>query len=630
MHCTSLNSRLPTLFRSDSQLAIGQAQGSIGSLHCDMSFQALRGSFQLLDAILGDDLAIEHVYGHAGDPWNEMADTIAKQEARTSFFLPRPQISFKRFVRKLPYLWMIFRKDHGLPVFAGSGFDVRAPRFPASKAPTSAISRDPPDVRPVHFQLSFATANVLSLGRKDQGFAGKLHYLRQQFRAHHLNFIGIQEARSDEGMSCVDGTLRLCSGAHQGNWGVEFWVSLRQPYGHLCGRPLYFQKKDFHVAHRDSRRLLIHILNDHLRFWCLVAHAPQSGIDLTARTTWWQETHQILQSTMGPEDQLVACLDANAGPGEPDQSHILQAGFKHSSSTPLLRQFLEDFELCLPITSEKHIGSSTTWIGPDDGEYTIDYVAIPMSWYTSCTSSQVLSDFDLANMNVDHTAVALQLEWIELLPQRLHCQDPLNSFDRQKISRAPLQNLASIIGSTWDEDVETHANRVTGHIKSMLCKQFPPDKRGAKKPYLSQELWQLRKHKLALRRRLHHRRTLQRRELLCAVFHAWKFQDNKRAQFLDGAFNYATSLRIATMRCVGEFRCVSRKLKRDIAAAKQDQLRSTLEQITPATPASLIQKMLRPFKGPSNRLRQGLHSGRSGQTMSHGRRCTGALATVLQ
>ena len=62
------NSTIPTIFRSDSMLAIGQASGTLGPTVCDLSFQTLRGSAQLLQRALGSGFALDHVYGHAGDP----------------------------------------------------------------------------------------------------------------------------------------------------------------------------------------------------------------------------------------------------------------------------------------------------------------------------------------------------------------------------------------------------------------------------------------------------------------------------------------------------------------------------------------------------------------------------------
>ena len=85
------NSNIPTLFRSDSLLALQQAKGDIGSLCCDMSFQTLRGCAQLLEAALAPgDFILDHVPGHAGDPYNEFCDWGAKCEGRYGFYCKGP------------------------------------------------------------------------------------------------------------------------------------------------------------------------------------------------------------------------------------------------------------------------------------------------------------------------------------------------------------------------------------------------------------------------------------------------------------------------------------------------------------------------------------------------------------
>ena len=143
------DSCLPTVFRSDSLLAIGQADGSIGPAHCDQSFQTLRGCYQILKAALRDDVALDHVFGHMNEPWNEMADSLAKQEARSSFFLLRPQIDLRKLLPKIPFLWMIFDQGHGLPSFVGQGFDIRAPMPPHVEPPAASEPPEPKIVKSV-------------------------------------------------------------------------------------------------------------------------------------------------------------------------------------------------------------------------------------------------------------------------------------------------------------------------------------------------------------------------------------------------------------------------------------------------------------------------------------------------
>ena len=179
--------------------------------------------------------------------------------------------------------------------------------------------------------------------------------------------------------------LGLCSGSSRGNFSVELWVNLEQPFAWIHRQPIRFQKSNFHVAHRDPRRLLVRVHNDWLLFGCVVLHAPQSGQSLDLREDWgWNETRTLLLRFVEPQEFLISYADANAAPGTADGISVFNEGFATSKSTPLLRDFLDQFDLCLPITSDRHIGTTTTWTSPDPSEHTIDYVALPRSWWSSC------------------------------------------------------------------------------------------------------------------------------------------------------------------------------------------------------------------------------------------------------
>ena len=176
------NSNIPTLFRSDSMLALQQARGEVGSLACDLSFQSLRGCAQLLEAALAPgDFLLEHVPGHAGDPFNEFCDWGAKKEGSKGFYLKRPNLDFANWRPLLPFLWMLFDISAGMPPFHGTGFDVRPPALPSVEPPAKPEPKAPKQ-RTLDFVLSIATGNVLSLGQGPAGFTGKLDYLRAQLR----------------------------------------------------------------------------------------------------------------------------------------------------------------------------------------------------------------------------------------------------------------------------------------------------------------------------------------------------------------------------------------------------------------------------------------------------------------
>lgn len=110
---TGYQQPIATLSCSDSQLSVSQAKGHMGLQHLDEAFLCLRGSCQLLEHALGEDLLdVCHIYGHNHEPINEFTDHVAKMEAANSFYFQRPSLNLKL---SIPHLWLLFEHDHGGP-----------------------------------------------------------------------------------------------------------------------------------------------------------------------------------------------------------------------------------------------------------------------------------------------------------------------------------------------------------------------------------------------------------------------------------------------------------------------------------------------------------------------------------
>ena len=441
-----LNSTIPTTFRTDSLTSKGQAEGTIGSANCDQSFQLLRGCYQLLESALGQQaLQISHVFGHLGDPWNEFVDHVAKTEAVSSYYLMRPSIDLLKWKKLLPHLWLLFARHAGAPDFCGTGFHVPPPKLPVMPTPPEDPPPQASGALHIHFALSFASANVLSLGRPTQGHAGKTEDLRKQFADLNLNFLGLQETRADNGATHIDGILRLSSGHDRGTFGVELWCNLQCPIGYLAKKTIFLEKSHFNVAYQDARlarRILVSIASPHLTFWVLVAHAPQSGRPMQERLDWWQTTQSLLEETIKPEEPVFVCLDANAPPGACDGRRVFTKGFASASGTSLLRDFMDHFDLCAPATSHKHVGDTATWHSPDGlSGHVIDYVLVPSILFEAVAHSQLLEQFDLGNTVLDHTPIALELTWDKTISAaRPPSTQKSLRFDRQSIASANLSS----------------------------------------------------------------------------------------------------------------------------------------------------------------------------------------------
>ena len=101
--------------------------------------------FQALEAGLGrEGLLTAHVRSHAGDPYNELVDWLAKREPHQSQLLPRQQVNMQSFTSILRHLWMAVASTADLPHLHKNGFDVSPCALPLQttpKAPETAIAQ---------------------------------------------------------------------------------------------------------------------------------------------------------------------------------------------------------------------------------------------------------------------------------------------------------------------------------------------------------------------------------------------------------------------------------------------------------------------------------------------------------
>lgn len=269
---------------TDSTMCAGQASGETGTAHPDESFCLIRALFRALElALPPGDFHLHHVRAHAGELFNEIVDTAAKQEAHQSFNLPRQRLDLKVWRRKLLQLWTLIGQKCGLPPWHNGGFDIAVPDLPMQ--PASTIDPDTQQVS-MHsslsttiFSCSFASANVQSLYRGPHGHTGKLHYLQEQMRQFQLSFMAVQEARSNEAMTKHNQILRISTGHSNGQYGVELWVDLQLPFCHVGQhrQPKQFRKEHFVVTHRDPQRL-----------FSTLSDGVAGHLDLLwPRSTWW-------------------------------------------------------------------------------------------------------------------------------------------------------------------------------------------------------------------------------------------------------------------------------------------------------------------------------------------------------
>ena len=600
----SHNHQIPTIICTDSDTGGKQAFGAIGAQDNEESFQLLRSLYQTLEIGLPPgDLCLHHVTAHAGDIFNEIVDVAAKQEMKRSLHCPRQKLDLQVWRSKFLHLWTLFGHRIGLPLWQDGVMDIHAPDLPVLNS--NAEHEDQVDenayVEKIQFALSIATANVQSLSRGPQGHAGKLQYLQSQMRSFGLNCMAVQECRTDAGMSQNGDILRYCSGQNQGQYGIEVWIDLRQPYAWTPhGQQHHFHSSHFQCVHADPRRLFLRCDADNISFWLVAFHAPHSGHSQKTCEEWWQETSEILREQHDGDPVFVLC-DANAAPGERDDCIVHEDGFKASANTPAFRSFLQEFQLYLPATTNVHDGTQVTWTDPQGKNgYTIDHVALPQDWHHRCVLSRVLTEFDLATLHEDHNAVVAQLQWARHL--RRSATGSTTHRNLPPVEYYPGQGQAEAIKALetlpWYSDVETQAQHITQQLHGVLQQTAQQKKTKAKKHYMTDFIWDLRKAKCQAKKTVKQIKHRQKRDLLQECFSAW----SKGSSYPDRDQHaaYAESLQCAMLKRVASYHDVSRKLKKEIMNSKQAALQQQLKQFDERTPAAEVLRNLKHFIGPTN------------------------------
>ena len=180
----SIDSDIPTVFCFDSVTAGHFASGQFGSSQPSAQHRLLRGIFQSIESLLGQEhFGMHHVHGHCGLVWNELVDAAARYNSSTVCFNLRQALNVQKWRTVLYHLWMLFGGP-STPCLKEGGFDVTPPDIPAA-------SRDLPQCFPAgqsmltstHAEMlvSFATANVRTLSTGPTGYKGKIDYLQEQF-----------------------------------------------------------------------------------------------------------------------------------------------------------------------------------------------------------------------------------------------------------------------------------------------------------------------------------------------------------------------------------------------------------------------------------------------------------------
>ena len=482
-------------------------------------------------------LGFRHVRGHTGDPFNELADVVAKASFRMPDFAAAPlgnSLAMIVLGQVRDWLWFVacqhgtdialpcldlqnfqpcFRSEPLPPILTAHVSEGQVPGVPACvlEDVTSSCGETP-------WTLKAVTYNALTLQSEARRQA-----LDGMFAKDGVHCVGIQESRETiEGPRHLENYVCLGSPADKGQLGCQLWLNKAASVAvSVDGNQLKLEHKKAVVVMSQPRLLCVTVPVGGSLLGLIVGHAPTNQATEECRQTWWNSLGCVMRSL--PRKVIpVLLLDANSRfeirerlatarccePIGPNAEHFVGFLREHELSTQQLRD------------EEGH--DLVTWRSPAGGDSCIDYVVFPCALDACALTVGIPPSFcDL--LGHDHFLVLLELRWC----QGAVCRRQTCRIDTEKMRTAAGQaTLRDIFCSSpvvpWEHHVDDHLHIVNEHVWAGLVANFPKSPARPRKPHISGQQWD------AIRQRRHARRVCFRikqqlaRDLTAWCFGAWK------------------------------------------------------------------------------------------------------------
>ena len=353
------------------------------------------------------------VRAHLDDPWNELADRLAKHAATNCASVGHVYWHLLHGLAQNPtdrqWMWLQTAPPHlqsAYPkLYQGQ---VWQPAPVTQSVHPQLDTPECPDLQmTLHFSL--ATFNALALGSDQEGQHRSLRAIRlsQQFSNKHLALVGLQEARTEQGVHVTDDYLVYSSGRSQTgratHHGCELWVHRRLTLATSDDSRVPLASLKVVVIHADPRRMLVSF-SGAVNFLVLVAHAPcvSSATSIDEYQKWWDDTLSILHPARG-HGPLIALLDANAPLASEDTPFYgLHFAEPMNPQGHVFQDALASLDLAVPATMGFHTGPAHTWQHPGGTRLRRDYVAISREWLSLVHTTRTMLDIDSGFQHEDH------------------------------------------------------------------------------------------------------------------------------------------------------------------------------------------------------------------------------------
>ena len=505
--------------------------------------RTLRSLMLLIEQRFQVQVHHHHIYGHSGDPGNELVDTLAWKAGQGCPLVDAKHfldwIQADDFVTDFSWAWFLFRSDVPL---RWQGTQLVLPAGPSTR-PSSDVVQLPHHTRtPVvcDLRLCLASLNVLTLKGKEslchglQGPSRQQAVLQQLFEAGATIF-ALQETRQKRQSSATDDHYILFASpaTNQGHFGITVGFDKLRPHGTLTdpgghSREVLFRKEHFSIISREPRYLILKVQSPALRCVVIAGHAPHTGTSADECRKWWEALSQQIPHRLLHWDRIVLA-DANCRlghfPSDCVGSWQAETDTAHSDA---FHDFLRQEQLWIPATyQECHSGDSGTWRHNNGSWFRGDYVAIPQRWFYQECRSWVSEEVDASLAKEDHRAAFVQLRATsEIISRDTKKDSPV--FDEEALLLAIAAHSPDIDQCIkqgpmpgWNTDVHTHVQQLSAGLTSTFQEIYekPPPK--PRKTTMTPATWALVTAKRTTRNTLNALQHQQRWNLLRTCFTAW-------------------------------------------------------------------------------------------------------------
>ena len=616
----------PCRIWSDCLVAVQQASGACGAKGPSALPAACRALYIAVES--AGKLAwhsLQHVPGHSGNPYNELADTLAKHADLRPTVIPASIGQLAQWAAQgdLQWLWLYIsatRNPHLWPTLEYGSFVDRNSQdahrthglgsevfFGPKRAGVETESRPP--LQSITFSPVIVSANVQTLETtEDDAFTGRVPYIREQLQYTGACIIGLQECRTSQSATYSSEThLRYTSAKDdKGGHGVELWLSTQVPFAWQGEHPLHFAAGDVRLLHWDPRTIIARFVRGKLRFIIAVIHAPTAADQ--NRSRWWRDFRVSLWRH-ADKDPVLLLGDYNVRLSDSIPGRIGDVLEDGPGSPPdALLEILEAHDLWLPSTfSDCHWGDSFTWISPGNGAVSrIDYIAVPAWWHVGLQQSFVLHSVDFGQKGVDHFGVLLRTTFEVRGAPVSSTRAP--KIDVQTLAEPKSRPLVAAICASapavpWSVDPHAHYQQIVDHLAGAFAQVFPGQKAKCRQSFFTVSTWELRQKRLWLRKKIHNLRGSAARYEIRTAFRCLQQQRNFIGELLRG---FAECLRTAFRfrAFVADLRGLKPVIKRAILLDRRAYLKKVAEGAVTSPVRDTVRK-LRPLLGPPRRLQRG-------------------------